>query len=127
MGDVDVKQAFYARYFYWMDDGLGLLLRELGNPMSEFFAAGFSSPVVDSRCRYESSIGLGDIVRIETAVVGARRSSFDVGHVISVEGRVAAQGVTTHVWIALYPDMRATPLPLWLASAVDRPVDYNLT
>ncbi len=125
MGDVDQVLACYGRYFYWMDDGLHELLCAVGHPVREILAAGFGFPVVDSRCVYEGPVDLDDVVRIETAVVASRRSSFDMGHVMTVEGRRVARSRTTHVWMTRHPQFRTLPLPDWLGAATDRPEQYE--
>lgn len=71
MGDVDQVLAFYGRYFYWMDDGMHELLRVLGHPLRAVLEGDLGMPVVDTRCVYESSVDLDDVVRVETAVVAA--------------------------------------------------------
>jgi len=127
MADVDVSQAFFGRYFAWMDDGLAALLRELQRPMHEIFAEGFGTPVVAARCSYDRPVRLGDVVTVTTAVVETRRSSFDIGHVLRVEGLRVAQGLSTHVWMVRQPQARPEPLPAWLIHAAERPKDYDLT
>lgn len=118
MGDVDQVLAFYGRYFYWMDDGIHELLSALGHPLRDVLDGGFGMPVVDARCRYEGTIRLDDMLRVETAVVAARRTSFDIGHVMTVDDRRVAVSRTTHVFVRRLPTVVAQPVPDWLSRAV---------
>lgn len=125
MGDVDQVMAFYGRYFSWMDDGLCELLALLGRPLRDLLADGYGLPVVSTSCRYVRPVGLDDLLRIETAVVTVRRTSFDIGHVMTLDGEVVAQGWTTHVWVARAPELHPEPVPDWLADAVAVPAGYD--
>lgn len=125
MGDVDTVLAFYGRYFYWMDDGMHELLRVLGHPLRQLLEGDFGMPIVDTRCAYESAVELDDVVRVETAVVAARRTSFDIGHVMSINGRRVARSRTTHVWMTRSPQFTPLPVPDWLAGSLDRPEQYQ--
>jgi acyl-CoA thioesterase FadM len=124
MGDVDTVLAFYGRYFYWMDDGMHELLRVLGHPLREVLDGGFGMPVVDTRCVYERAVELGDAVRVETAVVAVGRTSFDIGHVMTVAGSRVARSRTTHVWMTRTPG-QPLPVPAWLAGSLERPGKYE--
>jgi len=126
MGDVDQVMAFYGRYFSWMDDGLCELLRVLGHPLSEVLGTGHGMPVVDSLCRYGQPVALDDTVRVETAVVSTRRTSLDIGHVMTVDGTVVGQGRTTHVWVTRAPELQPQPVPVWLREAVALPSGFGL-
>lgn len=117
MGDVDQVLAFYGRYAYWMDDGLCELLHVLGHPLSGLLEAGYGLPLVSHSSRYEQPVGLDDVVRLETAVVAARRTSFDIGYVMTVDGRRVAQCRTTHVWVVRSPKYRTEPVPDWIRDA----------
>jgi len=125
MGDVDQVIAFYGRYFSWMDDAFSELLALLGHPISGVLDAGFGMPVVDTRCRYLRPVGLDDWLEIETAVVAARRTSLDIGHVMWTGGERVAQAHTTHVWVRRTPELHAEPLPEWIRSAVAIPDGYD--
>ncbi len=111
LGDVDKVLAFYCRFFSWMDDGIAELLHALGHPLSGLLHAGYGMPVVDTRCRYERPVALDDVVQLQTAVVAVRRTSFDIGHVMTVGGERVARSSTTHVWVARSPELRASPCP----------------
>lgn len=125
MGDVDQVLAFYGRYFSWMDDGLCELLALLGRPLRDLLADGHGMPVVNASCRYVRPVALDDLLRIETGVVAVRRTSFDIGHVMTLDGEVVAQGRTTHVWVAREPELHRQPVPGWLANAVAVPACYD--
>lgn len=126
MGDVDQVLAFYGRYFYWMDDGIHALLDALGHPLRTVLSTGHGMPVVDTRCRYDGPVDLDDMIRVETAIVAARRSSFDVGHVMTAQGSSVAVSRTTHVWVERTPQVRSQPLPAWLASAATELSGFDL-
>ena len=125
MGDVDQVLAFFRRYFSWMDDGRCELLALLGHPLRDLLADGHGLPVVNASCRYVRPVGLDDLLRIETAVLAVRRTSFDIGHVMTLDGDVVAQGRTTHVWVARKPELHPRPVPGWLADAVTVPAGYD--
>lgn len=117
MGDVDQVLAFYGRYAYWMDDGLSELLHVLGHPLGSLLKGGHGLPLVSHSSRYELPVGLDDVIRLETAVVAARRTSFDIGYVMTVDGRRVAQCRTTHVWVGGAPEYHAEPVPDWIRNA----------
>jgi acyl-CoA thioester hydrolase len=117
MGDVDQVLAFYGRYAYWMDDGLCELLQVLGHPLSSVLEGGYGLPLVSHSSRYEQPVGLDDVIRLETAVVAARRTSFDIGYVMTVDGRRVAQCRTTHVWVVRAPEYHAEQVPDWIRDA----------
>lgn len=126
MGDVDQVMVFYGRYFLWMDDGLCELLRVLGHPLSDVLGTGHSMPVVHSLWRYGRPVSLDDAVRVETAVVATRRTSLDIGHVMTVDGTVVGQGRTTHVWVTRTSELLPQPVPDWLRKAVAVPTGFDL-
>lgn len=127
MGDVDQVMAFYGRYFSWMDDGLCELLRILGHPLSDVLMTGHGMPVVHTLCRYHRPVSLDSNVRIETAVVATRRTSLDIGHVMTVDGAVVGQGRTTHVWVARASELLPQPVPEWLRDVVTLPTGFDLS
>jgi len=72
-------------------------------------------PLVDVRANFLKPIRFGDVVDSASRVSEFRRSSFDVEHLLSVNGELAVEGSETRVWAARSKDnpekIGATAIP----------------
>ena len=72
-------------------------------------------PLVDTHARFLIPTRFGDDVTIETTVTEIRRSSFDVRHRLTKDGKLAVEGFETRVWVRGDADtaqgMKSSPLP----------------
>jgi 4-hydroxybenzoyl-CoA thioesterase len=118
-GDCDPAGIiYYPRYFEIFDNATAALFeRALGmtkpNYMAKFDTIG--CPMVDTRARFVTPTRFGDDVTVETTVTALRRSSFDIQHRLSLDGRLAAEGFETRVWAGRDPNnpdkIRSKPIP----------------
>ena len=63
-------------------------------------------PLVDARAKFMVPAKFGDVVEMHSYVGEFRRSSFDVEHRFSVDGKLAVEGSETRVWAAPDKDNR---------------------
>lgn len=110
--------VFNARFFEFFDWNTWLLFESaLGVPASELGKAfgNMNMPLVDAKARFLAPAKFNDVVEIASEVVEFRRSSFDVQHRLSVDGRLSADGAETRVWVTLDPKnplgMKSRPIP----------------
>ena len=57
-------------------------------------------PLVDARANFLIPAKFGDEIEIASRVAEFRRSSFDVEHRITIDGKLAVEGGETRVWAA---------------------------
>lgn len=124
-GDCDPAGiVYFPRYFAIFDASTTALFeRALGMTKYQFVkhyhCVGY--PMVDVRARFLSPARYGDDVVVETAVSELRRSSFSVEHHLFNDGRLAAEGFETRVWVGRDPGdpdrIRSMPIP---AEVVER-------
>jgi len=78
-------------------------------------------PIVDAKARFLAPAKFNNVAEIASAVSEFRRSSFDVQHRISIDGRLAVEGSETRVWSAFDPDdplkLKSKPIP---AAVIER-------
>jgi 4-hydroxybenzoyl-CoA thioesterase len=71
--------------------------------------------VVDTRARFLLPTSFGDDVIIESTLVEMRRSSFELRHHLSKDGKLAVEGSETRVWVrrqsADSKSIKAHPIP----------------
>jgi 4-hydroxybenzoyl-CoA thioesterase len=95
--------VFNSRFFEffdqntWMlfDAALGIKPHELA---SAFDIIGI--PLVDARANFLIPAKFGEVIEIASHIEEFRRSSFDVAHHISIDGKLAIEGSETRVWAA---------------------------
>jgi 4-hydroxybenzoyl-CoA thioesterase len=72
-------------------------------------------PVVDTRARFLLPTRFGDDVVIESTLVELRRSSFEIQHHLSKDGKLSVEGSETRVWVrrqsADATSIKAHPIP----------------
>lgn len=123
-GDCDPAGiVFYPRYFAMFDSSTTALFeRATGLTKYQLLKtyAGAGYPMVDTRARFLIPTKFGDDVVIETTIPEFRRSSFDVHHRLTIDGRLAVEGFETRVWVVRHSDdptqIKAQPLPPELIS-----------
>jgi 4-hydroxybenzoyl-CoA thioesterase len=110
--------VFNSRFFEMFDVSAWLLFEAaLAVPRSELFAAYdiMGIPLVDARARFLVPVKFGDVLVCESEVSEFRRSSFEVGHHLSVGGELAVDGRETRVWATRDKDnpaqIKSKPIP----------------
>lgn len=115
--DCDPARIVYSANFYaFFDFGTHLLFEKAGWPVgavaSTFGVEGLF--LVESSCRFHSPCRFGDEVAITSRISRYGRSSFEVGHTLTRDGTLCAEGVETRVWTGLDPQtgrLKSAPLP----------------
>jgi 4-hydroxybenzoyl-CoA thioesterase len=108
--------VFNSRFFEFFDESTWLLFQHaLGvtpSKITETF--GVTMPLVDVRGRFVLPVKWGDTVELTATIGEFRRSSFDVKHELWNDGKLAAEGQETRVWVARETGdrLRARPIPL---------------
>jgi 4-hydroxybenzoyl-CoA thioesterase len=95
--------VFNSRFFEFFDHSTWLLFdAALGVKPHELAAAYniIGIPLVDARANFLTPAKFGDVIEIVSRVEEFRRSSFDVAHRISIDGKLAIDGSETRVWAA---------------------------
>lgn len=118
-GDCDPAGiVYYPRYFEMFDASTTALFeRAIGMNKFDFLRAhdALGYPMVDTRARFLLPTRYGDDVVIETVISEIKRSSFDVQHRLTKDGKLAVEGFETRVWVGrdpVDPDrIKAKPLP----------------
>jgi 4-hydroxybenzoyl-CoA thioesterase len=68
-----------------------------------------------TRANFLKPIKFGDVVDIASRIIEFRRSSFDIEHLLSVNGEIAVEGGETRVWASRSKDdpekIGASPIP----------------
>ena len=110
--------VFNSRFFELFDSSTWLLFQAaLGVPPHELATAFgiMGIPLVDVRASFLKPIKFGDLVDIDSKIAEFRRSSFDVEHRFSVNGKLAVEGGETRVWATRSRDnpekIGAAPIP----------------
>jgi 4-hydroxybenzoyl-CoA thioesterase len=118
-GDCDPAGIVYdPRYLAFFDASTSSLLeRALGMTKHQYLKAyDFAGhPLVNSHARFLIPTRFGDDVTIETTVTAIRRSSFDITHRLTKNGKLAVEAFETRVWVRGDPGgaqgMKSAPLP----------------
>jgi 4-hydroxybenzoyl-CoA thioesterase len=110
--------VFNSRFFEFLDwNAWSLFAAALRVRPGEFEKAFgiMGLPIVDAKARFMAPARFNDVLEIASEVTQFRRSSFDVQHRITIEGRLAVEGRDTRVWAAFDPQdrlkIRGVPIP----------------
>jgi 4-hydroxybenzoyl-CoA thioesterase len=93
--------VFNSRFFEFFDQSTWLMFdAALGVKPHELLATYnlVGVPLVDARANFLIPAKFGDVIEIASRVEEFRRSSFDVEHRISIDGKLAIEGSETRVW-----------------------------
>jgi 4-hydroxybenzoyl-CoA thioesterase len=120
--------VFNPRYFEFFDRATWLLFElALGVKASEL-AQTFGilgMPLVDSGARFLAPGRFGDAVDLTSEVTIFRRSSFEVGHRLLINGSLAVEGRETRVWAVVDPAdpsrIKSQPIPSEVTARFEAP------
>jgi 4-hydroxybenzoyl-CoA thioesterase len=93
--------AFNSRFFEFFDQSTWLLFDAVLGVKPHDLCATYNIvgiPLVDARANFLIPAKFGDLIEIASCVEEFRRSSFDVIHRISIDGKLAVEGSETRVW-----------------------------
>jgi 4-hydroxybenzoyl-CoA thioesterase len=118
-GDCDPAGiVYYPRYLEYFDASTSALLeRALGMTKHHYLKTYdfLGHPLVNSHVRFLIPTRFGDDVLIESTVTAIRRSSFDIRHRLTKDGKLAVEGSETRVWVRGVPGsaegMKSAPVP----------------
>jgi len=118
-GDCDPAGiVHYPRYFAMFDWSTAELVAAALGMSKKAMIAQYGIvgiPMVDTRARFHSPCGYGDVVSIESSVAKLGRSSFDVVHRLTRGVTLCVEGWETRVWVGRHPNdperIRALPIP----------------
>jgi 4-hydroxybenzoyl-CoA thioesterase len=117
-GDCDpMGIIFYPRYFAFFDAcTTALIERALRMAKHEYLKTyGVTGhPVVKNHARFVIPTRFGDEVEIESTPTRVGRSSMDLRHRLTKNGKLAVEGSETRVWVrghAASGDMKSAPMP----------------
>jgi 4-hydroxybenzoyl-CoA thioesterase len=78
-------------------------------------------PLVDAKARFLAPAKFNDVLEIASEVTEFRRSSFDVAHRVSIDGRLSVEGTEIRVWAAFDAEdpmrLKSVPIP---AAVIER-------
>jgi acyl-CoA thioester hydrolase len=102
--------VYHSNYFVWFEVGRVELLRQLGFSYLEMEQDGLNLPVVEVKCRYKHPARYDDEITIRTRLAQMRASllRFQYELVRKSDGRLLAEGETTHVVVG--SDLKRTHL-----------------
>jgi 4-hydroxybenzoyl-CoA thioesterase len=110
--------VFNSRFFEFFDWNTWLMFETALGVRPADLARAFgmmSIPLVDAKARFLAPARFNDAVEIASEVSEFRRSSFDVQHRLSIDGRLAAEGSETRVWVVQDPadplKLKSIPIP----------------
>ncbi len=95
--------VFNSRFFEMFDISTWMLFEAALGVTAHEMAATFGImgiPLVDARANFLKPAKFGDVAEIASWVAEFRRSSFDVEHRLSIDGKIAVEGAETRVWAA---------------------------
>jgi 4-hydroxybenzoyl-CoA thioesterase len=110
--------VFYPRYFEMFDASTtAMFSAALGLTKYQMFEtykfAGY--PMVDTRARFMVPTKFGDDITIETTMTEAKRSSFNIAHLLKKDGALAVEAFETRVWVGRDPadaaKIKSQPIP----------------
>ena len=110
--------VFNSRFFEMFDVSTWMLfeaaLGVTAHQLAETFGI-IGIPLVDARANFLKTAKFGDEVEIASQVVEFRRSSFDVQHMLTLNGELCVECFDTRVWAARHADdpdkIKSTPIP----------------
>jgi 4-hydroxybenzoyl-CoA thioesterase len=116
--------VFNSRFFEYFDWNTWLMFETALGVRPADLASTYNIigiPLVDVSGRFMKPAKFNDVVEIASEINRFGRSSFDVKHLITVDGALAVEGSETRVWAASDPDdaTKLKPLPI-PAAVIDR-------
>ncbi|MBA3004037.1 MAG: acyl-CoA thioesterase [Desulfurivibrio sp.] len=113
-GDTDSGGVvYYANYLRYFEAARTEFMRDRALSYKEIEAQGFILPVVECHVRYKASARYDDLLLVETSLVEvkSRTCRFDYRVIREIDGKMLAQGFTTHAIVDIkgrltkFPDM----------------------
>ena len=116
-GDCDPAGiVFNPNFFSYFDHATALLYSAAGWPKAkmlvEFGIAG--CPLVETGAKFLRPCRYGEDVEITSRILDVRKSSFDIGHSLTLDGETCVEGKETRVWAvkdSTTGQLKSAPLP----------------
>jgi acyl-CoA thioester hydrolase len=109
----------HSRYLPYLEEARVAYLRHLGHPYAALRQEGVDYTVLEAHVRYEQPLRFDDLVDVHLVLAAARRASFQMAYLLTVEGERRATAVTAHGCVTT--DGRPTRLPAWLVALAATP------
>ena len=111
----------HAAYLPYLEEARVEYLRAVGHPYQQLQADGLDIAVLEVTLRYLRALRFDDEVAVHVVVGGGKRTTFEVGYLLTVADVAAATAVTVHGCV----DRAGRParLPGWLCDLGSLPVD----
>lgn len=103
----------HSRYLPYLEEARVAYLRHIGHPYTEWREGGLDSAVLEAYLRYRRPLRFDEGVDVHLTLGGGTRTTFQMSYLLTVDGDVAATGVTVHGMVTAAG--RPTRLPAWLA------------
>jgi 4-hydroxybenzoyl-CoA thioesterase len=116
-GDCDPAGiVYYPTYFRYCDNATAALFgTALGRGKREWLAAFGAAgiPMVDTGARFLTPSSYGDVLDIRSEITALGRSSFEVIHLFSRDGKITVEAHEKRVWVVRDSAnaIRSAPLP----------------
>lgn len=103
--------VYYANYLKYFERARTEYLRDRGFSVEALARRGFIFPVVHVEVDYRAPAVLDDLLRVETAVLEVKNSSFMIAHRVlrSADGKLLVEGKVKFACVG--PEKRPKPLP----------------
>lgn len=110
----------HSRYLPYLEEARVAYLRHLGHPYALLRQEGVDYTVLEAHVRYEQPLRFDEVVDVHLVLAAARRASFQMAYLLTVDGQRRATAVTAHGCVTT--DGRPTRLPVWLRALAVPPV-----
>jgi acyl-CoA thioester hydrolase len=104
----------HSRYLPYLEEARVAYLRHLGHPYAVLREEGLDYTVLEAHVRYEQPLRFDDVVDVHLVLAAARRASFQMAYLLTVDGERRATAVTAHGCVTA--EGRPTRLPAWLTA-----------
>lgn len=102
----------HAAYLPYLEEARVAYLDAVGHPYPAVRAEGVDFAVLEAYMRYLAPLRFDDRVRVHLKVASSTRATFQIGYLLTLDGRPASTGVTVHGCVD--PMGRPVRMPAWL-------------
>jgi acyl-CoA thioester hydrolase len=102
----------HSRYLPYLEEARVEYLRHLGHPYAELRAEGVDYAVLEAFVQYRQPLRFDDEVVVHLRLGAARRATFQMAYLLTVDDEVRATAVTVHGCVNAQG--RPVRMPAWL-------------
>jgi acyl-CoA thioester hydrolase len=107
----------HGAYLAYLEEARVEYLRAIEHPYDAVRLEGIDFAVLEAYVRYLRPLRFDDRFTVHLVLGAATRATFQMGYLLSVDGRAHATGVTVHGCVD--PDGRPVRMPGWLAEMAE--------